>query len=172
MLDHSLLFLPLASCLLPFAFCLLPPVSCLLPSCPPTFTRLQAPRKRRCGVSAANWPATKTHIHPTTVNQNSPWSTSPRTDPGQGRAATDSDTCQLSTHGNTRPPIPAATVHTVTVVIARGSHSAMRPWAIARCVAVTQPPPRSTTTHTHPPWLRLLSLPFPTRSPSGVHSVP
>lgn len=49
-------------------------------------------RSRRCGVSVANWPAAKPHIHSATFNQNSP----SRPDPGQGRAATDSDTCANS----------------------------------------------------------------------------
>lgn len=54
--------------------------------------RRRGRRSRRCGVSVANWPANKPHIHSATFNQR-PLS---RPDPGQGRAATDSDTCANS----------------------------------------------------------------------------
>lgn len=54
--------------------------------------RRRGRRSRRCGVSVANWPANKPHIHSATFNHR-PLS---RPDPGQGRAATDSDTCANS----------------------------------------------------------------------------
>lgn len=126
-----------------------------------------------------------------------------RPDPGQGRAATDSDTCQLTLHGNTRPPILVATVHTVPSSSHAGPHSLAapksqrewrtfllpllqwrRPWGRLGAshgpwvvdhgpwlMGTSHDVPLSPN-HRHPPLCGCLFLPFPTRSPSGVHSVP
>lgn len=124
---------------------------------------------RRCGVSVANWPATKPHIHSATFNQKS----LSRPDPGQGRAATDSDTCQLTLHGNTRPPILVATVHTVPSSSPAQTHSLAAhngtfwpppmtmdrgPWLMGHGTMCRCHP----TTRAHP--CASPSLPFPTRS--------
>lgn len=69
-------------------------------------------------MSVANWPATKPHIHSATFNQKSP----SRPDPGQGRAATDSDTCAnshfMATPGHQSLLLPCIQAYR-TVVIAR-----------------------------------------------------
>lgn len=146
-------------------------------------------------MSVANWPANKPHIHSATFNQR-PLS---RPDPGQGRAATDSDTCAnshfMATPGhqslllpcipyityrrhclrstfarrNTRWSFPALSPMGSPVVKVHGPSTVDHgPWLLGHGTMCRCHP----TTGTHPCAPAFLSLPFPTRSPSGVHSVP
>lgn len=135
-------------------------------------------------MSVANWPATKPHIHSATFNQKAP----SRPDPGQGRAATDSDTCAnshfMATPGHQSLLLPCIQAYR-TVVIARyplarrahdGTFLSSLQWARPRRGSRTMDRrPRTVAhgtwhdvslspNHRHPPLRVCYSLPFPTRS--------
>lgn len=133
----------------------------------------------------------KPHIHSATFNQKSP----SRPDPGQGRAATDSDTCAnshfMATPGHQslllpciqaypyrrHRPLPTRSSRTRRNFSALSPMAALterlmghRPWTTDRG-SWTWHDVSLSPNHRHPP-LRVAFSPLSHQIPSGVHSVP